>query len=74
MQGHDAVLALAVRLSLIAFMVGSLLDMGLELRLRDALAGLGNRPFLLPLLVGMGVFALAPRIAAVLRAWARGAP
>lgn len=44
---HDALLALAVRVSLVAFMAGSLLDMGLELRLRDALACLGDRRFLL---------------------------
>jgi BASS family bile acid:Na+ symporter len=47
MQDHDAVLTLAVRIFLVAFMVGSLLDMGLEPRPRDALTGLGNRPFLL---------------------------
>ncbi|MBR0662184.1 hypothetical protein [Neoroseomonas oryzicola] len=46
MQDLDALLALAVRVSLIGFMVGSLLDMGLELRVRDALACLGNRRFL----------------------------
>ncbi|PWS36079.1 hypothetical protein DFH01_12795 [Falsiroseomonas bella] len=51
MQDTDALLAVAVRISLVAFMVGSLLDMGLELRLRDALAGLSNRPFLLRALV-----------------------
>ena len=34
MEDQDALLALAVRISLVAFMVGSLLDMGLELRLR----------------------------------------
>lgn len=56
MQDDDAVLALAVRVSLLAFMVGSLLDMGLELRLRDALACLGNRGFLLRVL-GLGFVA-----------------
>jgi BASS family bile acid:Na+ symporter len=50
MQGHEVLLALSVRISLIAFMVGSLLDMGLELRLRDALAGLANHAFLLRVL------------------------
>ncbi|MBP0463699.1 hypothetical protein J5Y09_07235 [Roseomonas sp. PWR1] len=50
MQDLDAALALAVRISLIAFMVGSLLDMGLELRLRDALACMGNGAFLLRVL------------------------
>lgn len=47
MDEYQALLALAVRISLVAFMVGSLLDMGLELRLRDALACLGDRRFLL---------------------------
>ena len=56
MQDLDTVLALAVRLSLLGFMVGSLLDMGLELRLRDALACLGNRRFLLRVL-GFGFVA-----------------
>ncbi|MBR0671798.1 hypothetical protein [Neoroseomonas soli] len=50
MQDADALLALAVRISLIAFMVGSLLDMGLEMRVRDALACLGNRRFLVRVL------------------------
>lgn len=61
MQDLDAVLALAVRLSLLGFMVGSLLDMGLELRLGDALAGLGNRAFLLRVL-GFG-FVVGPALA-----------
>ncbi len=65
MEDQDALLALAVRLSLLAFMVGSLLDMGLELRLRDALACLGNRRFLLRVL-GFG-FVLGPALA-----WAIG--
>ena len=61
MEDQDALLALAVRLSLLAFMVGSLLDMGLELRLRDALACLGNRRFLLRVL-GFG-FVVGPALA-----------
>lgn len=47
MEEHQALLALAVRISLVTFMVGSLLDMGLELRLRDAFACLRDRRFLL---------------------------
>lgn len=55
------ILQIVLKLSLVLFMVGNLLDMGLRLRLREALAGLRNARF-----VGLSVlwgFILCPALA-----------
>lgn len=55
------ILALGLKISLVIFMVGNLLDMGLRLKLREALAGLRNVRFVaLSLLWG---FVLCPALA-----------
>lgn len=52
---------LALKLSLLVFMAGSLMEMGLGLRLRDALSGLRDRRFLL---YGIGFgFVIGPGLA-----------
>lgn len=58
------ILDLVLKLSLVVFMVGNLLDMGLRLKLREALGGLRNVRF-----VGLSVlwgFVLCPALAYVL--------
>ena len=62
--GTSAVLEVLLKVSLFLFMAGSLLDMGLGLKLRDALAGLRDVRFLgLGLLFG---YVLGPLLALVL--------
>jgi bile acid:Na+ symporter, BASS family len=59
-----SILNLVLKLSLVIFMVGNLLDMGLRLKLREALAGLRNVRFVI-LSVAWG-FVLCPALAYLL--------
>lgn len=62
--GTDAMLDVLMKVALVLFMAGSLLDMGLGLKLRDALTGLRDIRFL-----GLGLtfgFILGPLLALVL--------
>ena len=63
-QRMNDALSIALKISLVIFMVGNLLDMGLRLKLNEALAGLRNVRFVLYSLVWG--FVLLPALAVLL--------
>jgi BASS family bile acid:Na+ symporter len=64
MDGAASMLEVALKGSVVLFMVGNLLDMGLKLQLQDALAGLRNVPFVVQSVVWG--FVLCPGLAYLL--------